>query len=265
MDLARAYTSNPVHIRLERPAEQRRADIDHRFMSVTSATKIRLLAETIGRANGLSLVFVRTKHGADRLARRLARDYDLRAAVMHGDMSQSARERSLAQFEAGKVSTLVATDVAARGLDVDAITHVINFDPPRTDDDYVHRVGRAGRAGRSGTGVTLVLPEQWTDVGRLAARLGHADTFAASVGRLPAAPRRPRCAKRGRRPQHSPSSRWATLLVHAPSAALRSSVAGSDLISPPGSGLRGTNGKARNRGPAKLELIQPGLVFALLS
>ncbi|HZP73489.1 MAG TPA: DEAD/DEAH box helicase [Gaiellaceae bacterium] len=192
MDLSRAYTSNPVHIRLERPAEQERADIDHRFMSVTSDTKIRRLAETIRRAEGLSLVFVRTKHGADRLARRLARDHDLRAAVMHGDMSQNARERSLGRFEAGKVSTLVATDVAARGLDVDAITHVINFDPPRTDDDYVHRVGRTGRAGRSGTGVTLVLPEQRTDVGRLAARLGHADAFAAAVGRPPATPRHSR-------------------------------------------------------------------------
>src|ERR1041384_1056572 len=89
-------------------------------------------------------------------------------------MSQNARERSLARFEAGKVSTLVATDVAARGLDVDHISHVINFDPPRTDEDYVHRVGRTGRAGRSGTGVTLVLPEQHPDVARLAQRLGHA-------------------------------------------------------------------------------------------
>jgi ATP-dependent RNA helicase RhlE len=185
-ELARRYTANAVHIRLERPAEERRADIDHRFMSVTPDSKIGLLAETIGRADGLSLVFVRTKHGADRLARRLARHHDLRAAVMHGNMSQNARERSLAQFEAGKVSTLVATDVAARGLDVDAITHVINFDPPRTDDDYVHRVGRTGRAGRSGTGVTFVLPEQRSDVGRLAARLGHADAFSASVGRPPA-------------------------------------------------------------------------------
>jgi superfamily II DNA/RNA helicase len=191
MELARRYTANAVHIHLERPAEQQRADIDHRFMSVMPDTKIGLLAETIGRANGLSLVFVRTKHGADRLARRLARDHDLRAAVMHGNMSQNARERSLAQFEAGKVSTLVATDVAARGLDVDAITHVINFDPPRTAEDYVHRVGRTGRAGRSGTGVTFVLPEQRSDVGSLAARLGHADAFALSAGRPPA-PRRPR-------------------------------------------------------------------------
>ena len=96
---------------------------------------------------------------------------------MHGNMSQNARERSLKQFESGKVSTLVATDVAARGLDVDHITHVINYDPPRTEDDYVHRVGRTGRAGRDGTGITFVLPEQQADVGRLASRLGHTDRF----------------------------------------------------------------------------------------
>ena len=105
---------------------------------------------------------------------------------MHGNMSQNARERSLAQFESGRVSTLIATDVAARGLDVDEITHVINFDPPHTDDDYVHRIGRTGRAGRTGTGVTLVLPEQELDVSRLAGRLGHADAFAASGISVPA-------------------------------------------------------------------------------
>ena len=77
---------------------------------------------------------------------------------MHGNLSQNQRERALTQFESGRVSTLVATDVAARGLDVDDITHVINFDPPHGDDDYVHRIGRTGRAGRSGNGVTFVLP-----------------------------------------------------------------------------------------------------------
>jgi superfamily II DNA/RNA helicase len=95
-------------------------------------------------------------------------------------MSQNARERALKQFESGRISTLVATDVAARGLDVNDITHVINFDPPQGDDDYVHRVGRTGRAGRTGTGVTLVLPEQRLDVSRLAERLGHGKQFAAS-------------------------------------------------------------------------------------
>jgi ATP-dependent RNA helicase RhlE len=192
MDLARAYTSAPVHARLERPVEQGRSEIEHRFVPVTEETKLGRLAETIGGADGLSLVFVRTKHGADRLARKLAREHQVRSVVMHGNMSQNARERSLAQFESGKVSTLVVTDVAARGLDVDAITHVINFDPPRTGDDYVHRVGRTGRAGRSGIGVTLVLPEQQTDVGKLAGHLGHAASFAASVGHPPTARRRRR-------------------------------------------------------------------------
>jgi superfamily II DNA/RNA helicase len=177
MELARKYTTNAVHHRLEHRTEQARADIEHRFVPVTAATKLERLAETIGDADGQSLVFVRTKHGADRLARKLSRDHDVRAVVMHGNMSQNARERSLAQFEARKVSTLVATDVAARGLDVDSITHVINFDPPATDDDYVHRVGRTGRAGRTGTGVTLVLPEQRRDVARLAKRLGHASAL----------------------------------------------------------------------------------------
>jgi superfamily II DNA/RNA helicase len=81
----------------------------------------------------------------------------------------------------------VATDVAARGLDVDDITHVINFDPPRSSDDYVHRVGRTGRAGRNGTGLTLVLPEQQHDVGQIAARLGHGEAFDDSgMARVPA-------------------------------------------------------------------------------
>jgi superfamily II DNA/RNA helicase len=198
MGLAERYTSNAVHVRLERPAEERRSDIEHCFVPVTPETRVGRLAEAIADADGLSLVFVRTKHGADRLARKLARDHDVRVVVMHGNMSQNARERSLAQFESGKVSTLVATDVAARGLDVAAITHVINFDPPGSDEDYVHRIGRTGRAGRTGTGVTFVLPDQRSDVGKLAARLGHEDAFA-SVGPIAPVSRRTR-QRRGGRP-----------------------------------------------------------------
>ena len=185
LDFARRYTVSPVHLRLEPAAGPADGEIDHRFEPVTAETKLGRLAETVGEADGLSLVFVRTKHGADRLARKLHREHGVRAAVMHGNMTQSARERSLNQFETGKVSTLVATDVAARGLDVDGITHVVNFDPPRTGDDYVHRVGRTGRAGRTGTGVTFVLPEQHSDVARIAERLGHGDAFASTVGRPP--------------------------------------------------------------------------------
>jgi ATP-dependent RNA helicase RhlE len=93
-------------------------------------------------------------------------------------MSQGQRERALAKFRKGTVKTLVATDVAARGLDLSDITHVINFDPPEDDKGYVHRVGRTGRAGRGGRGITFVLPEQQADVGRVAGRLGHGEQFA---------------------------------------------------------------------------------------
>ena len=92
---------------------------------------------------------------------------------MHGDMTQPAREKALERFRSGRATTLVATDVAARGLDLDDISHVINFDPPEDDKGYVHRVGRTGRAGRAGQGITLVLPEQQAEVSRVAARLGH--------------------------------------------------------------------------------------------
>jgi ATP-dependent RNA helicase RhlE len=172
-ELAGEYTVNPSRFRAEPPVEPGQSLVDHRFVEVTREDKVARLAEHLAAADGLALVFVRTKHGADRLARRLGRDHSIAAAAMHGDMSQSARESALARFESGAVATLVATDVAARGLDVDDVTHVINFDPPSGRDDYVHRVGRTGRAGRRGSGVTLVLPEQRADVSRLAASLGH--------------------------------------------------------------------------------------------
>jgi len=179
-DLARTYTDNASRFSTGAQVADRAGDVDHEFVPVTAADKLERLAEQLGRERGLALVFVRTKHGADRLARKLARDHDIRAAVMHGNMSQNARERSLSRFESGRVSTLIATDVAARGLDVDKITHVINFDPPRTSEDYVHRIGRTGRAGRTGTGITLVLPEQELEVRRIAGRLGHAEQLASS-------------------------------------------------------------------------------------
>ena len=199
-DLARRYTSNAVRYTAERPEEAKGGEIAHEFVPVTADTKLERLAERLGdEERGLALVFVRTKHGADKLARRLSRQHDVRAVVMHGNMSQNARERSLAQFESGRVSTLVATDVAARGLDVDDITHVFNFDPPHTDEDYVHRVGRTGRAGRSETGVTFVTPEQRADMQKLAGNLGHGDAFAASGMAVTQTHTRPRSRNRRRR------------------------------------------------------------------
>jgi superfamily II DNA/RNA helicase len=143
---------------------------------------------------------VRTKRGADRLARKL-HAHGVKAAAMHGDMTQGARERALERFRSGRVTTLVATDVAARGLDLDAISHVINYDPPEDSKGYVHRVGRTGRAGRSGRGVTFVLPDQQADVGRVANLLGHREQFE-SGGMTTARPRLLYTSRRGRR------SRW---------------------------------------------------------
>src|SRR5207247_4780283 len=122
-------------------------------------------------------------------------------AAMHGDMTQNARERALARFETGKVETLVATDVAARGLDLDDVSHVINFDPPEEDKGYVHRTGRTGRAGRSGTAITSVMPEHQADTSRVARRLGHREQFEQAGMR--SAPAKLLCTSRRGRP-----SKW---------------------------------------------------------
>jgi ATP-dependent RNA helicase RhlE len=173
--LAARYTRNAVRhqVQTDRPTVE---EAEHRFISVSEHGKVDALAELLQAEPGLALVFVRTKRGADRLAMKL-KDRGLSAAAMHGDLSQQARERTLARFHKGTVNTLVATDVAARGLDVEGIAHVINYDPPADDTGYVHRVGRTARAGRSGRGVTLVTPEQQSDVSRMAARLHLSEDF----------------------------------------------------------------------------------------
>ena len=174
--LARAYTVDPGRYTAEIQSATEPAEISHRFVAVTSETKLDTLVSLLEAEPGLALVFVRTKRGADRLVKRLrARGAD--AAAMHGDLPQRTRERELLSFATAAVRTLVATDVAARGLDLEAISHVINYDPPDDHTGYVHRVGRTGRAGRDGTGITLVLPDEEADVSRVAARLGHADRF----------------------------------------------------------------------------------------
>ena len=175
-ELARNYTNSPSRFEAALAEEQEPGEIEHHFVPVTADTKVETLVKHINSSDGLTLVFVRTKRGADKLVQKLAR-HDVRAVAMHGDMSQGARERALARFESGKVTTLVATDVAARGLDLDDITHVINFDPPGEDKDYVHRTGRTGRAGRSGKAITFVLPEQQAETSHVARRLGHRARF----------------------------------------------------------------------------------------
>ena len=174
--LAREYTRSPSYVEAELATGQQPAEIEHRFVSVTTDTKVKTLAEHILASDGLTLVFVRTKRGADTLVRKL-KNHHVEAVAMHGNLSQNARERALARFGEGKVSTLVATDVAARGLDLQGVTHVINFDPPSEDKGYVHRTGRTGRAGKSGTAITFVLPDQQADTSRSARRLGYHEQF----------------------------------------------------------------------------------------
>jgi superfamily II DNA/RNA helicase len=200
-DLARAYTHDPCRIEVAPPEPDGHAEVvEHAFVPVTSADKLDVLVEHLANARGLALVFVRTKRGADRLARRLS-ERGIPAAAMHGDMLQRRRERTLERFRSGRVPTLVATELASRGLDLVEITNVINFDPPADDTSYLHRVGRTGRAGRGGAGVTLVLPEQQADVSRVAARVGRRDEFE-RAGLRPARSKVVYTSRRGRR------SRW---------------------------------------------------------
>src|SRR5687768_4841967 len=177
--LARQYTNSPSRFEAELSEEQKPGEIEHQFVSVTADNKVEKLVQHIESTEGLTLVFVRTKRGAERLVHKLAR-HEVNAVAMHGDMTQRARERALERFESGRATTLVATDVAARGLDLDDVTHVINFDPPDEDKGYVHRTGRTGRAGRFGTAITFVLPEQQAETSRVARRLGHSELFEAA-------------------------------------------------------------------------------------
>jgi ATP-dependent RNA helicase RhlE len=169
--IAKAYTHDARRHEHAHSAE-RKGDVEHRFVTVTHEGKVARLVSELGEAErGLTLVFVRTKRGADRLVKRLASS-SVRAVAMHGDKSQGQRERALANFEAGVVDTLVATDVAARGIDVAGITHVINYDIPATREDYVHRIGRTARAGASGVGVTLVAHDQTRELAGMIRELG---------------------------------------------------------------------------------------------
>jgi ATP-dependent RNA helicase RhlE len=197
-ELARRYTSTPSRFEAGMPTARESGEITHAFIPVAHDTKLETLVEHLRAANGRTLVFVRTKRGADQLVRRLAR-HEVQAVAMHGDLSQSQRQRALRRFESGAAQVLVATDVAARGLDIDDVAHIVNYDPPAEHKEYVHRTGRTGRAGKDGTAVTFVLPDQQAEAGRVAIHLGHRRQFEDS-GLTPA---RPRLVYSGRRRSRS--------------------------------------------------------------
>ncbi|HEY3491666.1 MAG TPA: helicase-related protein, partial [Solirubrobacterales bacterium] len=141
--------------------------VDQEVYFVEKADKRALLVEVL-RDSSMSrvLVFSRTKHGANRIAEHLTKAH-VTAEAIHGNKSQNARERALAGFKTGRVRVLVATDIAARGIDVDNVTHVINFDVPNSSETYVHRIGRTGRVGRTGRAITFVTPDQRDEIGRI--------------------------------------------------------------------------------------------------
>jgi superfamily II DNA/RNA helicase len=212
--IADAYTNNPRRHE-HAPAVDHTAETVHRFVRVQHEAKVDALIHELKDAErGLTIVFVRTKRGADRLVKRLKDNY-VTAVAMHGDKSQSQREKALARFERGEVDTLVATDVAARGIDVRDVTHVINYDAPEDRDGYVHRIGRTGRAGRAGIGVTFVLGDQARDVSRIATDLGLHREFSLSGmatatsggGRRPNASTRRPPQRPGRRERAAASGR----------------------------------------------------------
>ena len=208
--VAEEYTTDPARHEHVAP-KQRLADVEHRFVAVEREDRINALVRELKAERDLALVFVRTKRGADRLTKRLAAA-GVKAVAMHGDKSQRQRERALADFEAWRVDTLVATDVAARGIDVEGISHVINFDAPEDREGYVHRIGRTARAGNTGVGVTFVGAEQARDVRKIAMELRLEEQFDASGLHVAQPPRRhvsgggqPRRSRppRGRKPSGS--------------------------------------------------------------
>jgi superfamily II DNA/RNA helicase len=160
--LARRFMSNPIHIRATDPDEGlTQANINHLVYRAHALDKDEVIARILqADGRGKTVIFTRTKRAASRLQEELA-DRGFPAVSVHGDMSQEARERSMAAFKAGKKDIMIATDVAARGIDVDDVTHVINHTIPEDDKTYLHRAGRTGRAGKTGIAVTFV---DWDDL-----------------------------------------------------------------------------------------------------
>ena len=160
--LARRFMNRPIHIRATDPDEGlTQANIKHVVYRAHSLDKDEVVARILqAEGRGKTVIFTRTKRAAQKLVEELS-DRGFSTAAVHGDMSQEARERSMASFKAGKKEVLIATDVAARGIDVDDVTHVINHTIPEDEKTYLHRAGRTGRAGKTGIAVTFV---DWADM-----------------------------------------------------------------------------------------------------
>ena len=161
--LAMSILHNPVSVKVD-PVSSTVDTIDQSLYLVDKANKKHLLAELLRRPEVESaLVFTRTKHGADRVVRELSRE-GIQARAIHGDKSQGARQEALAQFKQGKIHVLIATDIAARGIDIAGLSHVFNYDLPHEPESYVHRIGRTGRAGHEGVAVSFCCIDEMKDL-----------------------------------------------------------------------------------------------------
>ena len=205
--LAADLLSNPVRVQTTPPASVAN-NIKQKVMFVDQADKGALLAELLGAKDVLrALVFTRTKHRADRVAAQLSR-HGISADAIHSNKSQNARQRALSAFDRGRIRVLVATDILSRGIDVDAISHVINYEMPNDPESYVHRVGRTARAGAAGVAWSFCDSSEVLLLGQiekltrspLARVVDHPfHSTAAATGSRPSATPRPRYSSRGRR------------------------------------------------------------------
>jgi len=207
--LAADFTRAPVRLAVDddpgdaAPLSER---LSHAFSACDRDERVVTLRAAIDAEGGPVIVFCRTKRGADRLAHRLAKD-GVAAGAIHGDLRQNARDRALRHFASGALHVLVATDVASRGIDLEDVALVVNFDPPEDAATYTHRVGRTARAGRSGRALTLVTPEDAADVRRIAVTLGVAAADGTVAGYPAPAPRPVRVPGRRPHPARTPAGR----------------------------------------------------------
>jgi len=162
------HSKNPIRITCGHATAKAPEQIDLHLYEVDNDTKLSLLYHLLKQEEGSFLVFARTKHGADRLSKRLSA-LGLRTVAMHGDRTQNQRNQALAGFRDGRYRILVATDVAARGIHVDSVAHVVNYDLPQAPEDYIHRIGRTGRAGQRGTASTFGTRSERSEIRRIEA------------------------------------------------------------------------------------------------
>jgi ATP-dependent RNA helicase DeaD len=200
--LADKFMHDPVEIQV-RAATLTIDTVDQYYVEVPDREKPDTLVKVIkAESPEQAIVFVRTKIGVDRLARRL-NDGGVRVKSLHGDMSQGSRDGVMIAFKSGRERLLVATDVAARGLDITGVSHVVNYDIPNSPDIYVHRIGRTGRAGEAGRAITLITPKQRRELEAIARHANTDIAYWSPTGDRPRAPRAGRARRETRRPRHT--------------------------------------------------------------